>query len=535
MNDEKVQKSFGEVLRHAFKELGETLVAFIKAPRALWGINLPYIIEGLCYFGLVYILTTYCYENVKLSDIHSGWVVGGVTWGITLAMLFLGGVVDRIGVRLALGLSLGLMAGATAIVALSGSIPLGSGMGSPMFFVMAGGLFIMVLGYGVYQPAAYAGVKRYTNPQTAAVAYAVIYALMNLGGFIFGPISSFSRRRLTDVFPPNGIAGVIWILAILTVVSSALTFIIINRKVDASAVARVKKETEEMEKAAGKVKKEEDKEAATKKEEKPTAQKINHLPFILYSLLTAAAAALLIAVIAKKIQFPILVPALLLAFGLIISTWEFLRKRPDHPFRDLRFVYFIFILIPVQTLFAHQWLTIPLYLKRGYEGTMVSEYFEIFGNLNPLLIFILAPLIAGLTARTDIYRMVILGTLVMAIPTFLLAIGTNAWLYLFYVILMTTGEAMWQPRFLQWVAEIAPEGKTGIYMGIGQFPWFLTKMVTSTYSGYFLSKYVPDPSLGLKQNPEYMWFLYGLIAMISPVALILARKWMLKGMRQKSQ
>ncbi|HLP62721.1 MAG TPA: hypothetical protein VK186_28040, partial [Candidatus Deferrimicrobium sp.] len=99
MNDEKVPKSFGEVLKHALKELGDTLVAFIKAPRALWGINLPFIIEGLCYFGLIYILTTYCFENVKLNDLQSGWVVGGVTWGITLAMLFLGGVVDRIGVR----------------------------------------------------------------------------------------------------------------------------------------------------------------------------------------------------------------------------------------------------------------------------------------------------------------------------------------------------------------------------------------------------------------------------------------------------
>lgn len=535
MNDEKVPKSFGEVLKHALKELGDTLVAFIKAPRALWGINLPYIIEGLCYFGLIYILTTYCFENVKLSDLQSGWVVGGVTWGITLAMLFLGGVVDRIGVRLALGLSLALMAVARAVVALSGSIPLGTGMGSPMFFVMAGGLFIMVLGYGVYQPAAYAGVKRYTNPQTAAVAYAVIYALMNLGGFIFGPISSFSRKRLTDIFPPNGFAGVIWILTILTVVSSLLTFIIINRKVDANAVARVKKETEELEKTAGNVKKAEEQEAVVKKEEKKAVRIMVQLPFILYSLLTLAAAALLIAVISQKVHFPIYIAATLLAAGLVVSTWEYLRHRPDHPFRDLRFVFFIFMLIPVQTLFAHQWLTIPLYLKRAYEGTMVSENFEIFGNLNPLLIFILAPVIAALTARTDIYRMVILGTIVMAIPTFLLALGTNAWLYLFYVLLMTTGEAMWQPRFLQWIAEIAPEGKTGIYMGIGQFPWFLTKMITSLYSGYFLGKYVPDPSLGLKMNPGHMWFIYGLIALISPITLILARKWMLKGMRQKSQ
>ncbi|MCU0286446.1 MAG: MFS transporter [Acidobacteria bacterium] len=531
MNQEKIPKSVNVVLKNAVKELGDTLVAFVKAPRALWGINLPYIIEGLCYFGLVYLLTTYCFENVKLSDPQSGWVVGGVTWGITLAMLFLGGVVDRIGVRLALGLSLALMAVGRAIAALSGTIPLGTGMGSPMFFVLALGLLIMVIGYGVYQPAAYAGVKRYTNPQTAAVAYAVIYALMNLGGFIFGPISSFSRKRLTDVFPPNGLAGVIWILVIFTILSSILTFILINRKVDANAVARVKKETEELEKTAGEKKKEETQDTVVKKEEK----KIAHLPFITYTLLTLGAAALLIAVIAKKIEIPIYIAGALFLVGLVVSSWEFLRHRPDHPFRDLRFVFFIFMLIPVQTLFAHQWLTIPLYLKRAYEGTMVSENFEIFGNLNPLLIFILAPVIAGLTARTNIYRMVILGTIVMAVPTFLLALGTNAWLYLFYVLLMTTGEAMWQPRFLQWIAEIAPEGKTGIYMGIGQFPWFLTKMITSLYSGYFLSKYVPDPGLGLKMNPGQMWFIYGLIALMSPIALIIARKWMLKGMRGKSQ
>jgi POT family proton-dependent oligopeptide transporter len=38
---------------------------------------------------------------------------------------------------------------------------------------------------------------------------------------------------------------------------------------------------------------------------------------------------------------------------------------------------------------------------------------------------------------------------------------------------MTIGEAMWQPRFLQYAAEIAPEGRTGAYMGVAQFPWFL--------------------------------------------------------------
>jgi hypothetical protein len=93
---------------------------------------------------------------------------------------------------------------------------------------------------------------------------------------------------------------------------------------------------------------------------------------------------------------------------------------------------------------------------------------------------------------------------------------------------------MWQPRFLQWIAEIAPEGKTGAYMGIGQLPWFLTKVLTGLYSGWFIANYCPRPETGLPQNTEFMWLVYGFIAMISPVALLLAKNWMQKGMTNRS-
>jgi MFS family permease len=224
---------------------------------------------------------------------------------------------------------------------------------------------------------------------------------------------------------------------------------------------------------------------------------------------------------------------LLLAVAAAGAIWEFLRRRPDHPFRDVRFVFFIFILIPVQTLFAHNWLTIPYYLDRAFSGTGVSRYFEVFSNLNPVLIFVLSPLIAALTARRNVYRMMIAGTFVMALPTFLLAVGPNVYLFLLYILVMSVGEAMWQPRFLQWVAEIAPEGKTGLYMGIGQFPWFLTKLITSLYSGYVIARYCPKPELGLPMRTGAMWLIYALIAMVSPVALVLARKWMAKGMARR--
>jgi proton-dependent oligopeptide transporter, POT family len=200
---------------------------------------------------------------------------------------------------------------------------------------------------------------------------------------------------------------------------------------------------------------------------------------------------------------------------------------------DARFVFFVFMLIPVQTLFAHNWLTLPQYTNRAFTG-VVSENFEFFVNFNPLLIFILAPMVAALTIKKDTYKMMILGTFVMAAPTFILVLGPNIFTLFGYLVIMTIGEAMWQPRFLQWIAEIAPKGMTGIYMGIGQFPWFLTKIITSLYSGWFLMQYCPEGVAPENMNTETMWLIYGFIAIASPIGLLLARKWMMKGFKTKA-
>jgi dipeptide/tripeptide permease len=140
-------------------------------------------------------------------------------------------------------------------------------------------------------------------------------------------------------------------------------------------------------------------------------------------------------------------------------------------------------------------------------------------------------MVTAMTAKKDTYKMMIIGTFIMAAPTFILAIGPSMGTLMTYLVIMTIGEAIWQPRFLQWVAQIAPKGMTGIYMGIGQFPWFLTKVVTAIYSGWFLMKYCPADTPATALNTETMWFIYGLIAMISPVALLLASKWMKKGFK----
>ena len=107
--------------------------------------------------------------------------------------------------------------------------------------------------------------------------------------------------------------------------------------------------------------------------------------------------------------------------ALVPATGRFLAR---HPLADLKFFFFIFALIPVQTLFTYNWLVLPEYIKRAYTG-WIGQYFEIASNFNPILIFILTPIIAALTLKRKVYNMMIWGTFVMAAPAFLLAIGPH--------------------------------------------------------------------------------------------------------------
>ncbi|MBN1350202.1 MFS transporter [candidate division KSB1 bacterium] len=769
-------------------------MGIFKAPRALQGINVSYFLEGLAYFGVLTILGKFMSENVGLSDLHAGWIYSLFTGGITLAMLFLGGVVDKIGVRKALRISLLLMVVGRFFLAASSSLfPQGGGFGSTMFFTLIVGIFIVVIGYGMYQPAAYAGIKLFTNKKTAAMGYAMIYALMNLGAFFSGLMSPPLRNNF-------GIETVFWAYVVITILAVISLILLLTKRVEKRTIEQFKKESQEgVEKSAPEPQEQTPQTDIPRKSifdtrllifaviticaigmvfynnlsENPPEYEVTlkkHLDFLKtlvnvsdsdpeafnarlgasledhraqiaatidalqspalesgevdsiifmavkeklrndhayvsglirclpfadslsadsqvhrqiydeirqYSVFAMALAYSFVAnvnrevitslrkrlkevdediipmpekltgeiervcllplsdklreyavfagqtaaqpaldgipVIRRKIlsdsayaagaiqfasdsnrnnqnlnQFlsdkfisdamlaldqartirlakPVLTVDLLnlklasdetliagsidrldagvaIPFGKRFTAWlsaygiyliigviflflavsNILKKRPEHPFNNGRFVFFVFILIPVQTLFAHNWLTIPYYINRGFGGTAVGDNFEFFSNLNPILIFVLTPLVAAITQKVNVYKMMILGTLVMALPTFLLTVGPSAALLMVYILLMSIGEAMWQPRFLQYVAEIAPEGKTGAYMGIAQFPWFLTKVVTGLYSGWFLAHYCPIVG---PQNTEFLWFIYACIAMVSPIALFLARNW----------
>lgn len=458
--------TFGAAVTKGIGETLNTLNAFIHAPKEILGLNIINILEGMAYFGTLTYLVLYMHENIGVSDTVAAFSVSLFTMTITISQLLFGGVSDKLGAKRALGIALCCLLISRFVVGFAEPVlgaAGGSGLGSPLFVVVIVALLFGALSYGLYQPSIYAVTREYSDERTSAVSYAMLYAGMNLGAFVMGLVLPWVRRESASVFDNNGYTGSLCFLAFLMIFALGAYFVFIKRS-KAKAPGDGKESVIE-----------------SVKEEAKAVEEPEHVHL------------------------------------------SFIERLKRHPLADLKFDFFIFILIPVQTLFAYQNILIPTYLTRCFdEYPTISDNFETFSNLNPLIVFVTAPIIAALTARANVYKMMIIGTTVMALPTFLLVFGQTPFTFLTFVLIMSIGESMWQPRFLQHVAEIAPKDKVGAYIGIAQLPWFLTKFIVGLYAGYFMEHFIPA---GADQNPELMWFIFACIAMISPVALFLARNW----------
>ena len=323
------------------------------------------------------------------------------------------------------------------------------------------GLLMMALGTGVLQPALYAGIKEYSDPRTATIGFGLLYSIMNLGIVAETFVSPFIRSDA--VFLNLKFTQVVGLGWGIDGVYWVVVFI-----TGVILLIHISLFTRKVELTDRYV----EKEAPTDAPGPTLKERIMELPFL-----------------------------------------------------DPHFMLFIFMLLPVRTIFAHDFLTMPDYIFREYPAA-VSAKFEWIHGLNPLIIVIFVPTIAALTRKAKIINMMIIGTFITATIPFILTPGPRLWALLTYVIIYSLGEAVWSSRFLEYVAALAPTGRVGAYMGLAGIPWFMAKFTTGFYSGAMLDKFVPADG---PHDSGTLWMVYACIALTSPIMLILTRKWIEKG------
>lgn len=447
------------------REFVEAFKALRGAPKALWLIIFAFALDGAAYFGMLPLMKAFLGEDVGVRpELASTWV-SAFTAALTGVMLFVGKPTEgRLGIRKSILLAL--------LLALVGRILYSSAPFYGGAALVAVSLGVVALGEGILQPVAYAGVKRYTTPATSSMGFALLYAWMNFGAMLIGPVSATVRTSFDAAYKAGesaltGFNAVNWVCTGLTLATLIAFGLTMTRSVEARGVRVAAAEA-----AAGATD-----EAGCRENAKPAT------------------------------------------------------TGGKSPFADARFLFFIFALLPVRTLFAHQWLTMPEYVLRSYPPAIADRMEWFVDSINPLVIFLGVPTLAALTKRFHVLSMMITGSLVSAAATFLLCAGPHTPLLIAYFVVFSIGEALWSSRFLEYTAEIAPEGRVAQYMGVANLPWFVAKGTTGLYSGFVLERFVPKDG---ENHSGTMWLLYGLIAMASPVALIAARRWLRAGMLVKA-
>jgi MFS family permease len=442
------------------KEFIEAFKALRHAPRALWLVIFAFTFDAMAYFGILPLMKAFIGQDIGIRPVLASTWVSLFTGALTLVMLFVGKPTEgRLGIRKSIMLALVLAFGGRVIYS---SAPFLGGAAQ-----LAVSLIVVAFAEGILQPVAYAGVKRYTTEETSSMGFALLYAGLNFGAMLIGPLSAHVRTSFDVAYKAkestlSGFNAVNWMCTGVTFVTLIVFAVFMTKSVEANVVRGTVSEGDE------------DAKAGYRDNAKPS-------------------------------------PALETA----------------SPFKDARFLFFIFALLPVRTLFAHQWLTMPEYVLRCYPPHVTDRMEWLVDSMNPLVVFLGVPTLAALTRKYHVLTMMILGSLVSASSTFLLVPGASTPMLVMYFVVFSIGEALWSSRFMEYAADLAPEGRVAQYMGVANLPWFLAKMTTGFYSGFVLEHFVPKDG---PKSSGTMWLLYGAIAMMSPISLIVARKWIRSGM-----
>lgn len=443
-------------------------------PFAFWIINAVYAIDGFAYFGLWILLPLFLTDSIGLSDIWSSRVCGTFAACVSLFMFGIGTYSERFGVRRA------LFAGMLIILLGRVLLPGAAWMSWPWLAV--GGallaLLLMAMGEGVLQAANYSGIKQYSSDESSALAYGLNYGLFNFGIMIVGLLSPRIRTAVDEALGANSSGD-----------HSALTlWLAQHSKSGIEAVFWV-------------------------------CAAVTLLGLICCLTFTRRAEQ-------RKLR-----PddeGRIRANRMKDAREGWIARLKSGPFADVRFTVFVFILYPARTMFACQSLVLGKYIMRSFDES-VQAHNESFQNfINPLIIVIGAPILNVVTRRVDMFKLMLIGTWVTVLPTFLLCLGERWELLLAYMVIFSIGEAIWLPRLYQFAGEIAPEGRVASYTAAASVPWLLAKFVTGLYAGNLVAAYCPEEG---PQNPRIMWAVFGAMGLISPIGLWLAKNWLKAGLK----
>ncbi len=226
-------------------------------------------------------------------------------------------------------------------------------------------------------------------------------------------------------------------------------------------------------------------------------------------------------------------------------------RRPLQLFKEVwkeptfrKLILFLFLTLGVRLVFTLQFLVMPKY----YVRTMYDDFsIGVINGLNPAIIVSGLILLIPILGRFKTVSLMIVGMSISAFSLVFMAVPIDWYLYVpgietrsqaylvaivAQILVFAFGELLFSPRFSEYVARVAPKDKVASYMSLAALPLFIAKPINGIIGGLLVAYFCYDGicakmdtgHIGFWESPELMWLIYLIVAVISPVAIIMTRK-----------
>lgn len=229
------------------------------------------------------------------------------------------------------------------------------------------------------------------------------------------------------------------------------------------------------------------------------------------------------------IEYVLLVSSLTSAV-LLLATALFFRepapvRHPDHPpprtmlqvLRDLgrvlrngRFLLFLLIFSGFWMMFWQIFLSLPFYVK----DVLHVARFELLETVDAWSIILLQVAVTAVTRRLRPILTMAAGFAVASASWLLIPLSSSPWVVVAALVVFAIGETIQAPRYYEYVADLAPRGQVGTYMGFAFLPVAIGAFIGGPLSSYLLSHYMRSP------RPGTMWAAVSMIGFFSTVLLV---------------
>ena len=200
------------------------------------------------------------------------------------------------------------------------------------------------------------------------------------------------------------------------------------------------------------------------------------------------------------------------------SAWRVMREVTSEKVFWI-FIVFIFLLVLVKMIFQYNHSLYPLYMER----IGLKEWTGRLYAINPLIVIFLVPVMTAVTGRMKGFNVILVGSFIAAGSVFCLALGESILLVVLFQVVLSLGEAIYSPRVYDYTASIAPPGKEASYMAYSKAPMFFAKVAAGPATGLLLVNLCPSEGT---RDTELMWIIVGASTMLSPITLLLGRRWL---------